>query len=224
MVINGAWNGEEHGWVKDLDVERSVALMLHDGKFKILSAGEGSTPFTTWTENFTYDFAQGYTDHVHHDLIWSGEARRISPVAIIRSLPACMGVSRTGMTGGAYWMLVHPTYWQNTEIGEMYFPMVLPPGVVIKSVYGYGQANPGGEELNQLAMKIKKVVNGEGGPVVTTIGSDSSFDVAWREYRVEGLEETVSEHASYFVEWSGTFAGGKVGGVGVEVERESLLS
>ena len=105
----------------------------------------------------------------------------------------------------------------------MYFPIVLPPGTVLKSVYGYGQANPGGEELNQLAMRVKKVVNGVGGPVVSTLGSDSSFDVTWREYRVDGLDETVSEHASYFVEWSGTFSGGKVGGIGVEVVKGNVI-
>ena len=120
-------------------------------------------------------------------------------------------------------MLVHPTYWESSSIGEMYFPIVLPPGSVLKSVYGYGQANPGGEEINQLSFRIKKVVNGAGGPVVSTLGSDSSFDVGWREYRVDSLDETVSEHASYFVEWGGTFAGGKVGGIGVEVEKEKLL-
>ena len=116
-------------------------------------------------------------------------------------------------------MLVHPTYWENVEIGEMYFPLVLPPGAVLKSVYGYGQANPGGEETNQLAMRVKKVVNGAGGPVVSTLGSDSSFEVSWREYRVDSLVETVDPAASYFVEWSGTFSGAKVGSVGVEIER-----
>jgi hypothetical protein len=151
--------------------------MLHDGKFKILSAEGGATPFTVWIEQAMWDFSQGYSDHVHHDLIWTGEARRISPVTVVRTIPACMGVSRKGMTGGAFWMLVHPTYWENTEIGEMYFPIVLPPGSVLTSVYGYGQANPGGVETNQLAFRIKRVVNGAGGPTVTTVGSDSSFDV-----------------------------------------------
>ena len=116
-------------------------------------------------------------------------------------------------------MLVHPTYWENVEIGEMYFPIMLPQGSLLKSVYGYAQANPGGEELNQLAFRIKKVVNGAGGPVVSTLGSDSSFGTVWGEYRVDGLDVTVSGDASYFVEWSGTFSGGKVGSVGVEIER-----
>ena len=83
--------------------------------------------------------------------------------------------------------------------------------------------HPDDEEICQLAFRIKKEVNGAGGPVVTTIGADSSFDVAWREYRVDGMDEAVSGDASYFVEWAGTFAGGKVGGVGAEVERSRPL-
>jgi hypothetical protein len=224
VTINSSWDDDEHHWVKDLDIERSVALMLHDGKFKILSAEGGATPFTSWTEQAVWDFSQGYTDHVHHDLIWTGEARRISPMTVVRTIPACMGVSRTGMTGGAFWMLVHPTYWENVEIGEMYFPVVLPPGSVLKSVYGYGQANPGGEETNQLAMKVKKVGQGAGGPVVSTLGSDSSFGTVWGEYRVDGLDEEIGADSSYLVEWAGTFSGAMVGGIGVEVERKSLLS
>ena len=59
--------------------------------------------------------------------------------------------------------------------------------------------------------------------MVSTLGSDSSFGTVWREYRVDGLDETVGEDASYFIEWSGTFSGAKVGSVGVGVERKDVL-
>ena len=161
---------------------------------------------------------------MHHDLVWTGEARRVSPVTVIRSIPACAGVSRTNEAGGPFWALVHPTYWENGSIGELYFPIVLPPGSVLKAVYGYGLANPSGEETNQLAMKVKKVVNGAGGPVVSTLGSDSSFGTVWSEYRVDSLDEEIDPASSYLIEWAGTFSGAKVGGIGVEMERKNLLA
>ena len=79
------------------------------------------------------------------------------------------------------------------------------------------------EELNQLSFRIKKVVNGPSGLVITTLGFDSSFGTVRGEYRVDGLDEEIDPAASYFVEWAGTYSGAKVGSVGVEIQRTSSL-